>query len=231
MEFKIIEVRTFSRQIRSCGISWNIRHQVNSNFSHHGTQPYDQFSSIPFEPNTKIKEVLGIYLNWFIKITIWNNVYIFQYVIILFSLLLYCHIYMLTKHYNNDEYNVNPHKLDVHPILRAVWVPITPQKHVCTWASCQIRKIAGCACAGNAWNVFPATNFKGNRHASRHVHHARAVIHIGIANPRGRGKRSRHSRRKRNPQFLVSGKRPIETKDDVTWSLTKPWFNISKINA
>ena len=26
------------------------------------------------------------------------------------------------------------------------------------WASCQIRKIAGCACAGNAGNVFPATS-------------------------------------------------------------------------
>ena len=25
------------------------------------------------------------------------------------------------------------------------------------WASCQIRKIAGCACTGNAGNVFPAT--------------------------------------------------------------------------
>ena len=31
------------------------------------------------------------------------------------------------------------------------------------WASYQIRKIAGCACAGNAGNVFPATDFKGNR--------------------------------------------------------------------
>ena len=30
-------------------------------------------------------------------------------------------------------------------------------------ASCHIRKIAGCACAGNAGNVFPATDFKGNR--------------------------------------------------------------------
>ena len=27
--------------------------------------------------------------------------------------------------------------------------------HVDSWASCQIRKIAGCACAGNAGNVFP----------------------------------------------------------------------------
>ena len=31
------------------------------------------------------------------------------------------------------------------------------------WASCKIRKMAGCACAGNAGNVFPATDFKGNR--------------------------------------------------------------------
>ena len=30
------------------------------------------------------------------------------------------------------------------------------------WASYQIRKIAGCACAGNAGNVLPATDFKGN---------------------------------------------------------------------
>ena len=37
--------------------------------------------------------------------------------------------------------------------------------HTCpaAWTSYQIRKIAGCACAGNAGNVFPATDFKGNR--------------------------------------------------------------------
>ena len=29
--------------------------------------------------------------------------------------------------------------------------------------SCQIRKSVGCACAGNAGNVFPATDFKGKR--------------------------------------------------------------------
>ena len=34
-------------------------------------------------------------------------------------------------------------------------------------------------------------------------------MHAGIANPRLRGKRSRHSRRMRNPQFYLSGKRPI----------------------
>ena len=50
------------------------------------------------------------------------------------------------------------------------------------WASCQIRKIEVCACAGNAGNVFPATAGKRSRHASRHVRHARAVMHVGIAN-------------------------------------------------
>ena len=34
-------------------------------------------------------------------------------------------------------------------------------------------------------------------------------MHVGIANLRWRGKRSRHSRCMRNPQFYVSGKRPI----------------------
>ena len=52
------------------------------------------------------------------------------------------------------------------------------------WASYQIRKIAGCACAGNAGNVFPATAGKRSRHASRHVRDARAVMHAGIANYR-----------------------------------------------
>ena len=49
----------------------------------------------------------------------------------------------------------------------------------------------------------------GSRHASLHVRHARAVMHVGIANLWWRGKRSRHSRRMRNPQFYVSGKRPM----------------------
>ena len=37
-----------------------------------------------------------------------------------------------------------------------------------------------------------------SRHALRHVRHARAVMHVGIANPRWREKRSRHFRRMRN---------------------------------
>ena len=84
-----------------------------------------------------------------------------------------------------------------------------------SWASYQICKIAGCACTGDAGNVFPATDFKGSKDFSDpDMHHgtcvtARAVMHVGIANPRWWGKRSRHSRRMRNQQFYVSGKRPM----------------------
>ena len=38
---------------------------------------------------------------------------------------------------------------------------------------------------------------------------ARAVMHVGIVNPRWRGKPSRHSRRMHNPKFCVSGKRSM----------------------
>ena len=44
------------------------------------------------------------------------------------------------------------------------------------------------------------------------VSHARAVMHVEIANPRWRGKRSRHSRCMRKPQSYVSGKRPMNHK-------------------
>ena len=61
--------------------------------------------------------------------------------------------------------------------LGSVWFyPVPP----CD--SYQIRKIVGCACVGNAGNAFPATAGKRSRHASRHVRHARAVMHAGIAN-------------------------------------------------
>ena len=42
-------------------------------------------------------------------------------------------------------------------------------------------------------------------------------MHVGIANPRWRGKRSRHSRRMRNPQFFyVYGKRPMAGTSNYT---------------
>ena len=53
-------------------------------------------------------------------------------------------------------------------------------------ASYQMHKIVVWSCAGIAGNVFPATDTasQGFRHASRHGRHARAVLHVAIANPR-----------------------------------------------
>ena len=65
-------------------------------------------------------------------------------------------------------------------------------------------------CAGNAGNVFPITAVERARHALRHV---RAVMHAWITIcflwSRWRGKRPRRSRRKNNPRFYVSDKRPM----------------------
>ena len=57
-------------------------------------------------------------------------------------------------------------------ILRFSWTALL-------WGSCQICKIAGCACAGNAGNVSPPPRVSGPRHASGHVRDARAVVHAG----------------------------------------------------
>ena len=83
-----------------------------------------------------------------------------------------------------------------------------------TWTSCQICKMAGCACAGNAGNVFPATAGWRSRHASRHVRHACAVMHVGIANWRFplksvAGKTFPTFPVHAQPTMYVSGKRSI----------------------
>ena len=47
------------------------------------------------------------------------------------------------------------------------------------WASYQIRKIAGCACTGNAGNVFPTTDFKETAIVSDPgMHHGTCAMHV-----------------------------------------------------
>ena len=65
------------------------------------------------------------------------------------------------------------------------------------------------------------TAIQQSRHASRYVRHTRAVIHVGIANPRWREKRSRHSWSMRNPSFYVSVQRPMERKQSKLLSRKK----------
>ena len=83
------------------------------------------------------------------------------------------------------------------------------------WASYQIRKIAGYACAGNAGNIFPRRPFQRKPLVSDPgMHHGtcvtRAVMHVGIAYLRWRGKRSRHSRRMRTRNFVYLARGPCD---------------------
>ena len=82
-----------------------------------------------------------------------------------------------------------------------------------SWASYQIRKIAGCACAGNAGNISPRRRHLRKRLVSDPgMHHGTCVTHVpwctsGPLIRGGRKKRSRHSRRMRARDFahLVRG--------------------------
>ena len=87
------------------------------------------------------------------------------------------------------------------------------------WASYQIHKIMGCTCAGNTRNISPTPD----------MHHGTCITHLlwcmsgsltsGFLWRRWWGKRSRHSRRMRNLQFHVSGKRPTAAHVVCTWWL------------
>ena len=57
---------------------------------------------------------------------------------------------------------------------------LMPQmQRLMAWASCQIRKIAGCACAGNAGNVFPRHRLQRKLLVSDPgMHHGTCVTHV-----------------------------------------------------
>ena len=69
-----------------------------------------------------------------------------------------------------------------------------------SWASCQISKIAGAHAPG-----MPGTFSPQLRVSDCDMHHGTCVSFVFG----GGGKLFRHSRRMRNPQFYVSGKRPM----------------------
>ena len=82
--------------------------------------------------------------------------------------------------------------------------------------SYRIRKIACYACAGNAGNIFPATDFKGNRWLAIGLHHGTC----GIFKPRWRGKRSRQAQ----PSILRIWQEAHGVKIDLCPSLQNgPW--------
>ena len=92
------------------------------------------------------------------------------------------------------------------------------------WVSYQIRKIAGCACAGNAGSVFPITAVKGNRGLTIPACiTARAWPHVpwSMSGSQWREKRSRHSRRMRTRNFTYLARGPCSSKQQAAW-MDKP---------
>ena len=84
-----------------------------------------------------------------------------------------------------SPYTVVPYTLLVWTVLQgclweaAVIYPRHSSVHMASWASYQIRKIAGCACAGNAGNVFPRRRFQRKPLVSDPgMHHGTCVTHV-----------------------------------------------------
>ena len=66
-------------------------------------------------------------------------------------------------------------------IARLTHLCVSIHGHPCfwQWASYQIRKIAGCACAGNAGNVFPRRRFQRKPLVGDPgMHHGTCVTHV-----------------------------------------------------
>ena len=82
------------------------------------------------------------------------------------------------------------------------------------WASYQIRKIAGCACAGNAGNVSPRRRFQRKPLVSDPgMHHGTYMTHVPWCMPGSLacsdGETFPAFPAHAHPQFCVSGKRPM----------------------
>ena len=94
---------------------------------------------------------------------------------------------------------------------------VTNAVHALLWASCQIRNIPGCACADR--ELFPRHRRFGIPTCIRARALRTCVTYVpwcmpglltcGLFLSQWRGKLSRHSRRMRNQQFYISGKRPM----------------------
>ena len=72
------------------------------------------------------------------------------------------------------NYSTSPLETRTHDLSVTWWWSL-----LLPWASYQIRKIAGCACAGNAGNVFPRRRFKRKPLVSDPgMHHGTCVTHV-----------------------------------------------------
>ena len=151
------------------------------------------------------------------------------------------HYYFVRRRYDNmsvstaSRVNVNYERIAVYVGSRFwahdLWISETPlsahsggqrTNHLtmAPWASCHIRKFAGAHVPGMPGTFSPAPQV-----SDLDMHHGTCVTHVPWCMPgsltsgflwnRRREKRSRHSRRMRNLQSYVSGKRPIRLRRDL----------------
>ena len=114
----------------------------------------------------------------------------------------------------SDITAIKYHTCDLKPLWLRSW-SILVQRSLghCwdQWASCHIRKMAFCACIGNAGNVVSDPDMHHGTRVSYEPWCMSGSLTSCFLWNRWRGKHSRHSRCMRNPQFYKSGKRTMVT--------------------
>ena len=97
-------------------------------------------------------------------------------------------------------------------------------RYIAIWASYQIRKIAGCACAGNAGNVFPRRRFQRKPLVGDPgMHHGTCRDACRDRSSAVTGKTFPAFPAHAHPQLYVSGKRPILPSLRTRKALARYW--------
>ena len=104
--------------------------------------------------------------------------------------------------------------MKLNQVILRLLMRVTKDIYCSQWASYQIRKIAGCACAGNAGNVFPRHRFQKKPLVNDpDMHHGTCVTHVPCCMSGSLtccdGETFPAFPAHAHPQFCVSGKRPM----------------------
>ena len=130
------------------------------------------------------------------------------------------------------EYHGNSRNLEYDKIHMSVPWNLFDHKEPVLKSQVNQESINSFAASFRIMGLLPVTQNRGlcmrRGCRERFPRHTRAVMHVGLAKPRQRGKLFRHSRCMRNPQFCVPGKRPIQARDEllqVFWYVsTRGWY-------
>ena len=84
------------------------------------------------------------------------------------------------RRFADIDFNISKRVCFDSSVTEICWIQLTTNQLWCrAWASYQIRKIAGCACAGNAGNVSPRRQFQRKPLVSDPgMHHGTCVTHV-----------------------------------------------------